>query len=145
MTSAVFSTATDETGATVHNGAYVVIGRLLHARRVSPLPQLGRDVIGHRPAWPNRLGGGDLLCHPACSTDYVAGTTPTRTTADMIAANLLKNAGVLAGCQFRPSPPDQHRGCKDLEDGWSPADLVPQTIERLGPVISRYATKVAGA
>ncbi|HSP55066.1 MAG TPA: S-methyl-5'-thioadenosine phosphorylase, partial [Dehalococcoidia bacterium] len=72
-------------------------------------------------------------------------------TAEMIVANLLKNVEVsrrAVGLALQRLPDKRVCGCKDsLKDAIvTSLDLVPSAvIERLGPIISRYAgTKAAG-
>lgn len=153
----VLATATDETGATVHRGGtYIVMeGPAFSTRAESHLYRnWGADVIGMTALPEAKLAREAEICYAilACSTDYDCWhDTHEDVTADMIVANLLKNVEVsrqAVRLALHHLPAQRICACKDaLKDALiTPLDLVPPaTLDRLGPIISRYATKVAGA
>ena len=152
---AILASATDETGVTVHRGGtYVVMeGPAFSTRAESHLYRSwSADVIGMTALPEAKLAREAEICYAtlACSTDYDCWhDTHADVTADMIVGNLLKNVDVsrqAVSLALQRLPVQRTCGCQDaLKDALiTSMDLVPpETLRRLGPVISRYA-KAAG-
>jgi 5'-methylthioadenosine phosphorylase len=154
----LLASCTDDIGATVHHGGtYVVIeGPAFSTRAESHLYRSwSADVIGMTALPEAKLAREAEICYAilACSTDYDCWhDTHEDVTADMIVANLLKNVEVsrrAVSLALQRLPQERACPCKDaLKDALvTSLDLVPhETIEALGPIISRYAVpKVTGA
>jgi 5'-methylthioadenosine phosphorylase len=110
------------------------------------------DVIGMTALPEAKLAREAEICYAtlACSTDYDCWhDTHADVTAEMIVGNLLKNVDVsrqAVGLALQRLPVQRTCGCQDaLKDALiTSMDLVPpETLRRLGPLISRYA-KAAG-
>ena len=152
---AILASATDETGVTVHRGGtYVVMeGPAFSTRAESHLYRSwSADVIGMTALPEAKLAREAEICYAtlACSTDYDCWhDTHADVTADMIVGNLLKNVDVsrqAVSLALQRLPDQRTCGCQDaLKDALiTSMDLVPpETLRRLGPIISRYA-KAAG-
>jgi len=154
---AVLGAAADEEGVTVHHGGtYVVMeGPAFSTRAESYLYRSwGADIIGMTALPEAKLVREAEMCYAilACSTDYDCWhDTHEDVTAEMIVGNLLRNVEVsrrAVGLALQRLPDKRACGCKDaLKDALvTSLDLVPAAvIERLGPIISRYAgAKAAG-
>lgn len=146
----LLASATDETGATVHHaGTYVVMeGPAFSTRAESHLYRSwNADVIGMTGLPEAKLAREAEICYAilACSTDHdVWHDTHEDVTAEMIVANLLRNVEVsrqVVRLALQRLPAERTCACKDaLKDALvTSMDLVPDTtIEKLGPIISRY-------
>jgi len=148
--------ATDETGVTVHNGGtYVVMeGPAFSTRAESHLYRSwGADVIGMTALPEAKLAREAEMCYAilACATDYDCWhDTHEDVTAEMIIGNLLKNVEVsrqAVRLALQRLPDERACACKDaLKDALvTSLDLVPHgTIQRLAPIIGRYAGRRTG-
>lgn len=154
----IVTTATDEAGATVHHaGTYVVMeGPAFSTRAESHLYRSwNADVIGMTALPEAKLAREAEICYAilACATDYDCWhDTHEDVTAEMIVANLLANVEVSRHAVRRALqrlPAERTCACKDaLKDAIvTSIDLVPEsTLQRLGPIVGRYAgAKAAGA
>ena len=129
---------------------------LLDARRVEPLPFVGRRSIIGMTALPEaKLAREAEICYGilACSTDYdVWHETEGDVTAEMIVANLLRNVEVsrrAVRLALARLPEARDCACRDaLRDAIiTPMDQAPEEAKRrLAPIIEKYLPqKVAGA
>jgi 5'-methylthioadenosine phosphorylase len=154
---ATLASATDGVGVTVHHGGtYVVMeGPAFSTRAESHLHRSwSADVIGMTALPEARLAREAEICYAilACSTDYDCWhDTHQDVTAEMIVGNLLKNVEVsrrAVSLALQRLPAQRACACKDaLKDALiTSMHLVPpKTIEKLGPIVGRYAgTKAAG-
>jgi 5'-methylthioadenosine phosphorylase len=152
----LLSSATDEAGATVHNGGTLVVmgGPAFSTRAESNLYRSwGADIIGMTALPEAKLAREAEICYAilACSTDYdVWHDTHEDVSADMIVANLLKNVEVSrAAVRLALSrlPAERACGCGHaLETAIvTQFDLVPpETLRKLGPLLEKYAKERVG-
>jgi 5'-methylthioadenosine phosphorylase len=151
------SGATRETGATVHNGGtYVVMeGPAFSTRAESYLYRSwNADVIGMTALPEAKLAREAEICYAilACSTDYDCWHDAHEdVTGEMIVANLLKNVDVsrkAVRLALQRLPERRDCACASaLKDALiTSLDIVPpETIQRLGPIVAKYAGKKVGA
>jgi 5'-methylthioadenosine phosphorylase len=139
-----------ETGATVHdNGTYVVVdGPAFSTRAESNLYRgWGADIIGMTALPEAKLAREAETCYAilACATDYDCWhDEEADVTAEMIVANLQKNAAVSQEAVrlfLRRLPRERRCGCRDaLANALvTPLELVPpSTLVKLEPLIGKY-------
>jgi 5'-methylthioadenosine phosphorylase len=152
----LLSSATDEAGATVHNGGTLVVmgGPAFSTRAESNLYRSwGADIIGMTALPEAKLAREAEICYAilACSTDYdVWHDTHEDVSADMIVANLLKNVEVsrtAVRLALSRLPAERACGCGHaLETAIvTQFDLVPpETLRKLGPLLEKYAKERVG-
>ncbi len=143
-------------GATVHRGGtYVVIeGPAFSTRAESNLYRAwGADVIGMTALPEAKLAREAEMCYGvlACATDYdVWHDGHADVTAELIVTNLHKNVEVsqqAVRLALADLPRERRCACaRALRDALvTPLEIVPpQTLERLGPLIGRYAKAQVG-
>ena len=141
-----------EAGATAHSGGtYVVVeGPAFSTRAESNLYRTwGADVIGMTALPEAKLAREAEICYAilACTTDYDCWhDDEADVTADLIVANLQKNAAVSQEAVrlfLRRLPSERKCGCRSaLANALvTPLDLVPPaTLARLAPLIAKYVT-----
>lgn len=153
----VVAGATREAGATVHNGGTLIVmeGPAFSTRAESNLYRTwGADIIGMTALPEAKLAREAEMCFVmlACSTDYDCWhETHEDVTAEMIVSNLLRNVEVsrrAVRTALQRLPAVRECACKDaLQDAIvTSLDIVPpETKQKLGPIIAKYAgEKVAG-
>ncbi len=146
-----------EAGATAHSdGTYVVVeGPAFSTRAESNLYRTWcADVIGMTALPEAKLAREAEICYVilACATDYDCWhDDEADVTADLIVANLQKNAAVSQDTVrlfLRRLPTDRNCGCRSaLANALvTPLDIVPPaTLARLAPLIAKYVTAAGKA